>query len=179
MSIKKTRHLPGALLGEIVGYLDIIHDVFFPHLHKKWERETRIEEIEFEGGKKIKVNGQVHSWHDRPAIVHTGRVEKWYWRGRLHRQGDQPAYVRKSKGKIEYRAWYRNGRLHRAHGRPAVICDKDKKQEWWIRGKFCRNNNQPVVEYNRGRKMWANIQGELHRDDDLPAIENETNNCRE
>src|SRR6185312_4621469 len=87
--------LPTALLSEIVGYLDITHDVFFPSLQGTWEKQSLVQHTRFtEGygkGTQHLVNGQLHSLHDHPAIEYDNGTKKWCWRGLLHRANDNPA----------------------------------------------------------------------------------------
>jgi len=131
MSRRKLSLLPTALLGEIVGYLDITSDVFFPQLQAKWEQTSRIEQVPFlefvVSGIKQLVNGQLHSLHDEPTMTLTNGTKKWHWRGVLHRAHDKPA-VECHNGDKE---WYWRGKLHRGNGKPAII--NCRGGNWWYR----------------------------------------------
>jgi len=154
---RKVYELPTALLGEIVGYLDITSDVFFPQWQSKWERQSRIVKNFFTAGKEAFlehnpigvgrgsfhdtptlvsgtiqwVNGLIHSLHDEPAIVLKHGTRKWARRGQIHRGNDLPA--------IEYangdKQWYQNGQLHRGHDEPAHVCTSGK-EFWYTHGEY-------------------------------------------
>ena len=109
---------------------------------------------------------------------------RWYRDGRLHRDGDLPAF----EGIRGVECWYKDGRLHRDNNLPAVVY-KGRPQEYHFEGqqyvyrvsngvKATYNmsellhsiNDMPANEYPDGTKEWYQ-DGRLHRDGDLPAIE--------
>src|SRR6185437_4571352 len=169
MSVKKNWHLPDALLGCIVGYLDITCDVFFPWLQNAWEKASVLEHVPFvdesknagvkhlintqlhkvpfvyeskNAGVKHLINTQLHSLHDQPAIVLENGTKMWYRRGVLHRDRDQPAVEDNVHG---VKKWFRNGLLHRNKDRPAIVYSTGKK-EWFSQGMRHRDGGRPAVE---------------------------------
>jgi len=113
-SKRRARVLPVDLFGEIVGYLDITSDHFLPGYRRRWIRDTQFRTVSVKLNSTLSeknatrhfVNGQLHSWKDRPAIEWPNGIQEWYCRG-------QP---------------------HRGHGKPAVVV-KDVYQEWYSHGK--------------------------------------------
>ena len=64
--------------------------------------------------------------------------------------------------------WYYNGKLHREGGEPAVE-KADGTKMWFYHGKKHREGGEPALDYADGRKEWY-INGERHRENDLPAL---------
>ncbi len=58
-----------------------------------------------------------------PLLRYTA-YQIWYKKGKIHRDGDLPAYV-----DFDRKFWYKNGVLHRDGLRPAVI--EPHLKEWW------------------------------------------------
>lgn len=65
--------------------------------------------------------------------------------------------------------WSKNGKLHRDNDLPAVI-RKDGTREWWVNGERHRENDLPAYIDFIGNKSWYK-NGLLHRDGDFPAVE--------
>src|SRR6185437_9198522 len=160
--------LPKVLLGEIVGYLDITCDVFFPQWQKTWEKPSRIERVplvEEDGarGTKTLVNGHLPPLHDVPSIEkkdsYHGDVSKWYYRGKLHRDHDRPAVECSGQSKH----WYQYGKRHRDQDRPAVEYLGPRHNEWYCRGQLHRDGDLPAVDSSNGYRQWY-LRGQLHRD---------------
>jgi len=105
------------------------------------------------------INGVYQRENDLPAITQkNGKIRLWYLNGergranglptyendlsgfttwldkdgRFHRDGDEPAVVKKD-GTFE---WYKHGKHHREGDKPAVI--RPDRLEWWIDGKRIR-----------------------------------------
>jgi len=76
---------------------------------------------------------------DGPARItlydHTGRPwreESWMIDGKLHRDGDKPAYISPTE-----EMYYKHGKLHRDGGKPAVVdlSPRSKEHRWFVNGK--------------------------------------------
>src|SRR6185437_5445740 len=169
------RTLPTALLGEIVGYLDITLDVFLPRYEKIWEKNSRIEKIIEDGTVKWHVNGLAHSLHDRPAVIWNDGIQEWFCRGQMHRGHDRPAQVYPNDGT---KGWAKMGMIHRNGGKPAierVFGNGCVQREWWIMDKLHREDDEPAIETTNGTKKWY-WNNQLHRDGDLSAVEHPNGN---
>jgi hypothetical protein len=59
------------------------------------------------------VNGLLHSWDDKPAVVIAGPCsdahETWYYHGKVHRDGGLPAVVFSNGDAL----WYEHGKMQR------------------------------------------------------------------
>ena len=76
------------------------------------------------------LNGILHSFDDRPAVITASGNRGWYRNGKLHRENG-PAVIR-SDGTYE---WYINGKLHRENDLPAIMWS-DGTREWYTHGVF-------------------------------------------
>jgi hypothetical protein len=100
-----------------------------------------------EGHTFSKVNGQLHSTDDAPAVVYGDGTKWWYHEGRVHRTNG-PA-VQWHNGVDEY---WQHGKRHRTDG-PAVIypnaswIDPSLRgvQQWWDQGKMVKEAVPPAV----------------------------------
>ena len=75
-----------------------------------------------------------------------------YWRnaeGKLHRDGDLPAF----EGPNGTKEWYRNGQLHRDGGLPAIEWANGAR-DWYQNGQRHRDGDLPAIEYADGTKEW-------------------------
>lgn len=102
-------------------------------------------------------NGEHHSFNDKPAIITSNGVKKWYNHGVKHRSGDKPAQVSKS-----INCWYKDGKMHRL-GAPAQIRidPKTKKiitTDWYWEGvqaiRIHTNKNQVSRLWHDGKKSF-------------------------
>ena len=50
-------------------------------------------------------NGKLHSYDDKPSLVHQSGLKKWHCDGLMHRDGDKPAVIRPDGTK----EWYKHG----------------------------------------------------------------------
>jgi hypothetical protein len=132
---------------------------------------------------------------DQPAVIYANGTLVWCQNGKIHRDGDRPAIIRKGKfeqitldGRTprnwhppdgyepdECYEWYDHGVLHRDHGRPALIWH-DGSMAWYVHGKIHRDGDQPAIEYSDGTREWY-INGVIHRDGDRPAAEYPNGTC--
>jgi len=118
--------------------------------------------------------------------------QRWYKKGKLHRDGDKPArighhrLIQDQKKSIE--VWSKNGKTHRDGDKPARIEYTEDSQifleQWSKKGKEHRNGDKPsFIEHfednyhNPGTvrivpklKRWKK-NGKLHRGQGKPAIE--------
>jgi hypothetical protein len=135
-------------------------------------REHNQPALVFEGSGEVRyyVRGALHRT-DGPAsrLLGSGRETAplplaWYFKGRLHRDGDLPA-VTYGPGKEE---WYAHGLLHRDTG-PAKTFKGG--WTWYRRGLKHRDGNEPALyTYRRGVEVEQYyVNNRLHRDEDLPA----------
>jgi hypothetical protein len=103
---------------------------------------TRIAKYNAAGGirlEKTKQNGKLHSTTAPAYIVYdddgSKLIEKWYWNGKIHRDGGQPAVIIHD-ATYNTRYWYELGKLHRHKG-AAVVRVKPSGtvvHEFWKRG---------------------------------------------
>ena len=84
------------------------------------------------------------------------RINKWgnkIWKnseGKLHRDGDLPAFITyDGKGYC----WYRNGNFHRDHNLPAEI-HFDNFCRWWINGVIIKDKYCTQEEAEEYRKPY-------------------------
>lgn len=81
------------------------------------------------------LDGRLHSFDDKPAIIDERGTKFWYKNGQVHRGNDLPALITVGERLIE---WHRHGNIHR-DGKPAVIYGYT--QEWWIDGMPMKRKN--------------------------------------
>ena len=110
-------------------------------------------------------NGVLHSYDNKPAEIRYGRFAVWYKNGKVHREGDLPAYM-DLKYPETFLTWYKNGVMHRDGDLPALI-DGDKKV-WYKNGVIHRESG--LAAYVDGKTQKWYVRGLLHRENDLPAI---------
>jgi hypothetical protein len=119
---------------------------------------------EFSETRYYNKKGKLHRDGDQPAVV-LGNVEtRWYQNGKLHRDGDQPALIMSSGGK----EWWVKGERHRDGDQPAVIKENGTKK-WYQNGLLHRENDQPAVIEPNGNKEWW-VRGNRHRDGNRPSV---------
>lgn len=126
----------------------------------KYGNETSYINNEYE---KYYKKGRFHRDNDLPAVIYPSYKE-WYRYGLLHRDNDKPA-VEHSTGEKSY---YIGGLLHRDNN-PAVI-GKGGVYKWYKHGKKHRDGDLPAETDEKGNNFWFR-DGLLHRSDNKPAIE--------
>lgn len=138
--------LPRDVLGEVVGFLDVVYDKFPRGWEKQWEKATRFTWLtamdKVESGYQVSflINDCLHSRNGHPAfcvthvrdskIVH---VENgWCRQSGSHRANDQPAEETfRIEGHIIFRtlSWFWKGEPYRRNHLPVSVewrCDTSK-----------------------------------------------------
>ena len=106
-----------------------------------------------DGNRCTYLNGELHSYNDKPALINSYGAQYWYKEGKLHRE-DGPAIIRLNIDQ----AWYMGDIKHREGG-PAIICPNGY-QAWYKEGKLHRdalNNSSfvlPAVIHLDGHAEW-------------------------
>ena len=101
------------------------------------------------GIKRYYKNGKLHRDGDEPAFIDSYGAEEYWKNGERHRDGDQPAYIW-SDG---YKEYWKNGERHRDGDQPAII-DSDGAEEYWKNGELHRDGDEPAVIYSDGTKRY-------------------------
>lgn len=117
-------------------------------------RDHGLHAVEWEGG-----DGG-HHWFDDD----NGVRKEWWHDGKLHREGDAPAFESE-----RCTMWYVDGKLHRGGGLPAIVCAVNGRREWWVEGQRHRDGDLPATELPNGDCYWY-VNGVLHRDGGRPAV---------
>ncbi len=124
-----------------------------------------------------------------PAVTKSIGVVEYYINGKLHRNGDHPAYTRHRlpicdnelinlQNDLDYNSdrygyycdqYYKTGQLHRdddpdGNELPA-ICWDDGKLEYYKNGQLHRNSDNPAIIFPNGEKHYYK-NNNLHRDVD-------------
>lgn len=115
--------------------------------------------------------GLLHSYNDKPAVVHPGKYKAWYTNGMLSRVGG-PAILRED-GSEE---WYCDGLLHRVDG-PAIKDTRSGYRAWYIKGALHNSHGYAVMNPLHEFRAYY-FEGKLHRDDAGPAVLRDCG-CRE
>jgi hypothetical protein len=98
----------------------------------------------------------LHRIGDLPAVIYADKRREWYFQGKLHREGGQPAVV----GPL-HRKWYRHGGIHRDQDQPAFI-GQDGSLLWYVNGQRHRDNDLPAGVFPNGYQEWYQF-GRRHR----------------
>lgn len=72
--------------------------------------------VEYKNFTKWFYEGKLHREGDKPAIIYKNGTQEWYIKGLLHRENDKPAIIRNNG----FEEWYLNGARHRSFGKPAI-----------------------------------------------------------
>lgn len=115
-------------------------------------------------------DGRLHRDNDKPATIRRDGSKFWYQFGKLHRDNDKPS--------SEYidgtRFWHYQGEFHRDGDKPAYMTD-DGDLMWYQHGKFHRENDQPAIiwaqcdfTHDPGTSEWYR-NGEHWRENDKPT----------
>ena len=115
----------------------------------------------------------LHSYEDQPAIQYSPVIKNklfgYYYEGKLHREGDLPAYINTWNG-VETEAWYNYGKRHREGDKPAVTINTiigHSKKIWYFEGLIHREGDLPALICNVYR-VWYKY-GKVHRENG-PAV---------
>lgn len=87
---------------------------------------------------------------DGPAKTNNKGEEWWYNMGILHRDGDEPAVIRK-----EMKMWVKNGVCSRDNDLPAIILTKGDKY-WYKNGDLHRENGPAIIRPDGTEEFWIN-----------------------
>ena len=93
-------------------------------------------------------NGKLHRDGGEPAVERTNGHKEWYANGQRHRECDFPAIEH-----THLKMWYVYDQRHRENDQPAVV-QNDGHKEWWVYGQRHRENDKPAIEYSNGHKYW-------------------------
>lgn len=107
--------------------------------------------------------GEIHR-ENGPAIITTDGIQKWYFNGKLHRDGDLPAVYNKDMTVVKY---YKHGNIHRDGDLPAII--NNGSTSYCRNGEYHRDGDLPAVISKNGYTAYYK-NGKLHRDGDMPAV---------
>lgn len=157
------------------------------HTKESWRHGDEVEKRWYQNNQLHRVGG--------PAVDHQTSDgmkygQRWYKKGKPHRDGDKPAWIGYHYGTNDKRieVWSKNGKTHRDGDKPAKIEYAEDSQiileKWSKKGKEHRNGDKPsFIEHfddqitNPGtiriiprEKRWKK-NGELHRGQGKPAIE--------
>lgn len=112
---------------------------------------TYSKEITMEKGvKKTSFYYSIPHRLDGPAKVKENGDEWWYKMGILHRDGDDPAVVRK-----EMKMWVKEGKCHRDNDLPAIILTRGDKH-WYNDGVLHRENGPAMIGPDGSEEYWLN-----------------------
>ena len=115
------------------------------------------------GREEYIVNGDYHRIGG-PAIVDDNAYNKWYIRGELHSQNDEPCSSYPD-GRKEWRYF---GKLHRSKDKPALITSNGDEY-YFNQGQIHRDGDNPSVIFANG-DVYYHKWGAPHREGDLPAV---------
>lgn len=141
------------------------------HVHVKKSIKVRkqtggqVETLVDEEGSRWYLDGKLHREGDLPAWIDADGDQWWFQNGLRHRDGDQPAWISQDESTKE---WYQNGKLHRDGDQPAVI-GSDGTKEWYQNGKLHRDGDQPAIIEADGAQEWRQ-EGKRHREGGQPAV---------
>lgn len=101
-------------------------------------------------------------------VIHADGSQRWYdAQGRLHRDGDLPAFI-SANGKG--RSWRQHGKLHRDGDQPAFI-GTNGSLEWYQDGKRHREHDRPAQIGANGTRVWFQHGQQYRRASGKPAME--------
>jgi len=139
--------LPPELIGLVLAYLNPLEtpdapeapQLFRPSVTAASWLASRAVTAQSGFGRMTRVEGELHSIGDQPAVVGFVGTQEWWTRNKRHRDGDRPAFV----GADGTQSWWNDGQRHRDGGQPAIIWT-DGSKSWWIRG-ICQDNAYRVT----------------------------------
>ncbi len=99
-----------------------------------------------------KLNGQYHSYDNKPSLISKNDEQYWHKEGKLHRDDDKPAIIY-SNGIL---CWCKNGKYHRDNDLPAVI-HPNGYAKWYIDGKLIKicHNYKPRIKSARNSNFTS------------------------
>ncbi len=105
-------------------------------------------------------NGELHSYHDRPAVKHyrldgTLYCERWFRNGKVYRKEGPAEKIYYEDGTLWREYWYRHGVLHRGGDQPAGKWYRKggttlRCERWFQKGKLHRGGDQPAAKQYTG-----------------------------
>ena len=95
------------------------------------------------------IEGEHHSFNDRPAVISPCGTKYWCKNDNIHRDNDKPAIICPNGTKY----WYKNGVFHRNNDKPAIMLS-DGTKYWYEHGEYHRDNDKPAIIYPDGTKAW-------------------------
>ncbi len=107
--------------------------------------------------------GETHR-ENGPAVITADGTEKWYFNGKLHRDGVKPAIYNKNMTLVKF---YKNGNIHRDGDLPASV--ENGRTSYYRNGKLHRDGDMPAVIETNGTEIYYK-DGNIHRDGDKPAV---------
>jgi len=104
------------------------------------------------GNRCTYLDGKLHSYDDKPAVISPDDTQLWYKNGKRHRDNDLPAVIYADSEQW----WFQNDKLHRDNVKDSSFTGPAKiyangDAEWWIGGvkiKEC-DKYQPKVKSAR------------------------------
>ena len=126
-----------------------------------------------------KLNNEYHSIDNNPSYVLYNingdpDIIRYYNKGKLHRDTDNPSEIRLFNNIVIYQGWYKNGLKHRYNGPAEIYSDKNGKIQieiWYKDGLKHRDGNLPA-EYHlkfindkyQYKEMIYYKEGKIHSD---------------
>ncbi len=100
-------------------------------------------------------NGKIHKTNG-PAVLWNCGTKEWFFTGKPHRGGDEPAVQSTWVDswhifKGQKNEWIVNGERHRENDMPAVV--DQGRREWFVNGRLHRTLG-PAIESESGAKEW-------------------------
>lgn len=100
-------------------------------------------------------NCLLHRGGDLPAIIGGGWFQSWYWHGKKHREGDNPAFIQLQRrgDTIWGKCWYWHGKRHREGDQPAIIALFDLQKGrtyrcyWFTNGQLHRDEGPAYLSF--------------------------------
>ena len=148
------------------------------------KKDLKLEDLEYLSKKlddgsfreEWRLDGELHSVDDHPAVRFDSGESYWYKHGKRHRDGDQPAWI-KDDGKIQL--WFQDGDLHRENGPafisynqelyyrhnvqhredgPAVIDRESKEVRWFYDGIEQDNFDEWLEKHDKNTELYVKLK---------------------
>jgi hypothetical protein len=150
--------LPTELIAHVISYLSLKEVVDIQHLNIQpsepiWMSAVVDRYQKYVGLKPDKMLWKqyyyqlIWSFESVPIIEAFGR-QCWYQHGKLHRDGDQPAFIYRDGS----RWWFQHGKTHRDGDQPTIIY-ADGTQTWYQYDQLTRDRDQSSVIRSNGTKI--------------------------
>ena len=133
ITLEEAQRMPAMLLSQLLEALD--PPTQQDELGKTWHDEA----------------GAQHRDFDLPAVITTSGHALWFRHGKLHRDGDKPAYISRTK-----QHWIQDGEFHRENDLPARIEGQPGRQtlEWYQHGQRHRDGGRPAIVNSNNSYGW-------------------------